>query len=717
MTFHTSGRAARAVTRLAGLLLGLVFLALAATGPGAGRAAAQARAPSQAERQPVQVLLDGITPKAPRAGSTVEITGQLVNASKRPVRDLTVRLGFSLTPFVRRGQLETYAKDGGLAVPPVFGVQAKVADTLAPGASAPWSLRVTTKKLGLRGFGVYPLAVEALSGPRRVDVLRTFLPFMPDKVPPKPTRVAWLWPIFERPHRSDDVTFIDDDLSRTLAPDGRLGQLVSAPAKAGQGTPPVPLTWAIDPAVLQAAQDMTDGYTVRPPSGKGTKHEPSTSDASETAKEWLDRLRDATKDEKVLSMPYADPDVMALHRAGLDKDLTFAVTKGPSVAEDVLGRDVVHDAVWPPAGWLDQDTLDSLTVAGVHSVILNDHALPPEQQLTFTPNAGARTPTIGGTAQAFIADGTLTDILGSNTRRPGGAALTEQRFLAETALITAELPYQERTLLVTPPRRWNPGPDFAAAVLKDTASVPWLRPVDLSDIASPGSSDIARRGLLYPSYVLDDELDPHYLAQVRAMDRDLERFTSILAPRSSSFDFAILRTESSAWRGHRKLGERLHRAVRASLDRQRDKVQVLTRGPLLLAGSTGTVPVTIANNLSDRSVTLNLAVIPRNHAWLEIGDYTKQLQIDPRHKVTVKVPMTAVATGVTQVTLQLLTPDGTPYGDAVNVKVKANGYGTTALAITGGAFAVLFLAVGVRLVRRALQRGSETDEGGAGSAQ
>lgn len=715
---RTRSRAGSVVRRTAVALSVLVAVAVTGAATGVATEAAATTPTLSGARDagqpaaPVTIALTEITPKAPRPGSTIKISGTVTNTSRSPLSDIQVRLHFSSAPLTTRSQLTEYEEGRTpLRAFPLSDTTKLVTENLAPKESAQWRIKVRAETLGLGTFGVYPLAVEALDeGYQQLGLTRTFLPFVPDQsARPRPTQVAWLWPIVDHPRRIADRTFLNDSLTEDFAVDGRLGRLVRAAAEAPtpRGRSRLPLAYAVDPQLLEDAQLMSKGYRVQ--GGDGDTRERS---GSENAARWLDELRSATDGASVLSVPYGDPDMASLTHNGLDDHLAFAVSSGERRAEELLDTSVLRGMAWPPGGVLDQDTLDNLVVAGTRTAILHDTAIPPTPALTYTPDAVATVPSIGGPVQVLVADSTISEILARDTRAPGDALLAEQRFLAETALITAERPNQKRTLLVAPPRRWDPHPDFASAVLADTVKVPWLKPVAPHELVSPDARTVSRAPLRYPDSARERELGSSYLDRVQRMNQDVERMTSIVTPRSSDFHLAMLRTESSAWQTQRRLGKKLRRAVQDALDRQMSKVEILSRAPRTLASTTGTVPVTIANDLEEHSVTVGLQVTPRNRARLEVGSYTQQVTVGPERKETIQVPMTARATGVTTVQLQLTTPQGEPYGKPVDLTVRATGYGTVALVITGGAFVVLFLAIGVRLVRSALRSDEEagTDE-------
>src|SRR5260370_26993713 len=62
----------------------------------------------------------------------------------------------------------------------------------------------------------------------------------------------------------------------------------------------------------------------------------------------------------------------------------------------------------------------------------------------------------------------------------------QQRYLAETAMIAAERPNLARSIVVAPPRRWDPPAGLAGDLLAETVSAPWLPPVSLGQLAAAG---------------------------------------------------------------------------------------------------------------------------------------------------------------------------------------------------------------------------------------
>ena len=62
-------------------------------------------------------------------------------------------------------------------------------------------------------------------------------------------------------------------------------------------------------------------------------------------------------------------------------------------------------------------------------------------------------------------------------------------------MIVAEAPNNPRSVVIAPPRRWDPSEGEAAALLSLTSTrVPWLRPVPLASLASADGQARRDRG-------------------------------------------------------------------------------------------------------------------------------------------------------------------------------------------------------------------------------
>ncbi|MQA04362.1 MAG: hypothetical protein GEV07_17110 [Streptosporangiales bacterium] len=660
-------------------------------------------APADAARAPF-VAIDSVTPKAPTAKSKLRFTGALHNPSNSVLSDLTVRLRILQTPLTSRGLLQDVGASGTETMGSPIYTRTDEIDKVARGGVGGYDLKVPAADLGLTSFGVYAVAVEVVQADgTSVALQRTFLVYSPDKKSvPSPTKIGWVLPVVDRPHQEIGNTFSDDTLASSFAGGGRINRLVATGQTANAED--VPVTWAVDPAVLDAASTMTKGYRVRSAESKDKLVEGA---GGEQAGEFLSDIQVATEGRSVLALPYADVDTVALARAGLSSDVTSALSQGKEVTTDILGTTPSEDLAWPTSGKVDQRGLDALAATGTRTAILDDDALPLTEQLSYTPDPLGTVRTSSGNVKALLADSQLTDIVGSARNRPGSAALTEQRFLAETALITAELPSVSRGLVVAPSRDWNPRGELGSDLVKATGSVPWLEPTSLDDLsAGKPADDQARGGLTYGKNWKRQELGRSHLKKVRTLHRSLDVFSSLFNPLPSEFEdynLAVLRAESSAWRSNRHRGRELLDSVAARVAHQRGQVRILKNDrQLSLASAESSVPLTIENNL-DHPVTVRLSIRSANERRMKVGKLPKSTTIGPRQKTTVKVPMNAASSGVIELRTQLLTPDREPYDTPVTFNVRATVYGSVALIITGSALVVLFAGSGYRVVRRVMR--------------
>lgn len=705
-------------------------IALAAVGPAAAGVAAAAQ-PGGA--LPVSLAVTSIRPGYVTPGTPVTVTGSVTNTSRAPISGITVRLRSSHTAFSSRDGLQVYA-DGTTAAAdsPVAGAQTAVQGTLAPHATAPWSISLRSGQLGLTTFGVYPLAAEADDAAGAALVTnRTFLVFWPGKRALNPVRqhVAWIWPLIGQPQQTPCHGLLTNNLASRLGTGGRLSGLLAAGRAYAASAH---LTWAIDPALLSSAQIMTKPYQF---GADATCAHASRRPASAAAQDWLASLRSATAGQPVFVTPYADVDVAALSRHGLDDDLARAFDTGRSTARRILRRDFSappaaapeQDAArqlaglaWPADGIASYGTLNSLAVRGISTVVLDSATMPPSPSQNFTPSAVTTTPSgVGPRTHVLLADDTLTQILGTadhGSAPPGASFAVAQRFLAETAMIAAERPALARSIVVAPPRQWEPPPGLAGDLLADTVSAPWLRPVSLPGLASADSSQgqVHRKLLRVTS---KDELRITLLRKVRQLDRSAALLQSIRVRKDQALSSAVLAVESSAWRGG---GARARHArsrlslISAYLARQESSVVIIGPDRVTLGGLSGTLPVSIFNGLR-YPVQVRLAVTVPGDGRITVSDPPREVTVDAGADMTLKLHVRAATVGSTTIQLSLLTPAGAPLpGRPVAMTVQATHFGTLALVIIGAALAVFVLTSARRAFRRG--RGEQPGPGGGGPA-
>ncbi|MFG3437543.1 DUF6049 family protein [Nonomuraea sp. NPDC047897] len=694
---------------------------MVATTPGAAAATTRTSTAASA-RQGLSLTVSAITPEwAKGQADVVKVSGTIRNDTGAELPQLTVRLRYFPQRFADRAALETYQADQTDAtLPGRVSTQSSVSFvTLAAGASMPWEFTLTPAQLQLASFGAYPIAVEVMQqGWRRLAVQRTFLTYAPPTQPKLPrNRLAVVLPVIDQPHRADDGTFTDDKLSAALAGKGRLADLARIAA-----TAPKAVTWFVEPSLLDDVNAMVKGYRVT-----SAKNGEASRPASAEASQWLADMRTALAASPVVATPYADPDVTALVHQGLDALTGRALELGAQKAGELLKPGVQASVNWPANGLIDADALDALAVgkgsAQVRKVLLNSTNLPPQAAAAttpatpatpatppaVTPDAATTLDTVNGPVTALVADSGL-----SRTFEPGESSSTvlgKQRFIAETATIAAE-PGQTapRSLVVAPSRRWDPNPTLVSSLLKTAGTLPWLTLTPLDSI-KPAKTPTPRAGLTYTDADRKEELGGKYLGPVKAA-WEKAQLTSLITTekRVSSFDSAVLRLASSAWRNQTRAGRAVTKLVDGKVQATMNKVSITGADPdrpRTLAGSNGVVPISVKNTMPAQ-VTVDVEVTSNNPRLLRVEPQPSDRLVigGDGQSGTLQVPLTASPSGSgdATVTVQLKTSDGRAYGKPVKLTIRTTGYTGIALVIVGAALTVMLAAVVTRVLRRRSQR-------------
>jgi hypothetical protein len=720
-----AARLTRRILALAGAVAVPVaaLFALAGT-PLAGTAlAASAHRDLTDQAGTVSMAIDSMSPQTARPGDTVTVSGTVSNRTSQTKTGLVVYLLSSAARFTTRDEMDGYLSQSGFPSLETVGNPFPIAASLRPGATAQWHASFDVNNAGITEFGVYP--VSAQLNDQAGDVLgtdQTLLPFWPGQQAAalqRPLAVSWVWPLIDQPHHQVCTTadnaavnaLTSNALAASLSPGGRLSDLLTA----GQAHADADLTWVVDPALLSDVAAMTRPY--RAGSGLGcigVTAEP----ASKAAATWLAGLQAVTSVQPTVITPYANVDVSALVHRGLEADLTRAYTTGRRVADDVLHGSFTPSIGLPAGGTADLSVLTNLAASqDINTVVLNSGQLPPASTSVFEPDDAVTSVRAAGTTMTvLLADSVLTNVLQAGGSSPGTPATqfaVSQRFLAETAMIAAEAPDSDRSIVVEPPASWNPSAALADELLSETANTPWLTPTPLGNLARTADSDrgIARQPLA-GSAANPAELSPGYLETVAATEAGLSAYESMLYRPSASYvqslNEALTAAESAAWRdGGAAQGIALADGLAAYLTDQIGKVTIITAPQVQMGGASGPVPVSIQNGSSlPIQVRLVAGVInaPGRTSQLTIGHIQKLIRVQPKQAVTVRLPVSSAPPGSTEIKLSLTTANGTPLPvQTVSFTILSTRYGRAILFLIAAAIGVLVLTSVYRAVRRWLR--------------
>jgi hypothetical protein len=724
-----TGWTTRAIATTAAALVSVAASAGAANASGAANAADAAAGQAA---QPVSLAITSINPVYAQPGKPVTVRGTLTNTSARPMSGLSVQILSSGSRFTSRSLMQQYVDGDDLVTSPLPNAITNLSGRLRPGATAAWSVTLRPGQLPMSQFGVYPLAAQADdSGGNILTANDTFLPYWPGSKDqdPRPQPVAWVWPLIDRPRQGMCAgKLLNTGLAASLSPGGRLSGLLAAGSAYADSAH---LTWAIDPALLANATTMTKPYRAGGgAAGCGTPSAPARPQpASQAAAGWLTQLKSATAGQPMFVTPYDDADIAALVRNNMSSDLDLAFSEGRTVAGKMLGRSFapaptasspsLGGLAWPADGIANYGVLENLAANDkINTVVLDSSTMPPSPQPNYTPSAQTTTPDgEGPELKVLLSDDTITQILGSansSSDSKATAFAVSQRYLAETAMIAAEQPNMARSIVVAPPRRWNPPAGLASQLLSETVGAPWLRPVSLSQLAAAKhpAGQVSRQA---PATVSPAELSKPVLSQVRDMNQQVKLLKSIQVNPDPTLSYGVAAAESAAWRGGGVAGdqgEALVQELAGYLQRQESKLTIIVPPRITLAGLKGPVPVSISNALS-YPVKVRLEVGPSR--GISVKSQPPPTVVLPGQQQIKKVEITAANVGSTTLTLRLVTPQGEPFPAQTTVIIQATHYGTLALVIIGAALAIFVLTSATRAFRRGRRgprgKSSESDPG------
>jgi hypothetical protein len=309
----------------------------------------------------------------------------------------------------------------------------------------------------------------------------------------------------------------------------------------------------------------------------------------------------------------------------------------------------------------------------------------------------------------LLADSGITKVLGSASASSPAAAqfAAEQEFLAQTAMILAEVPNLQRSLVVAPPRRWNPSAAEASKLLMMTTA-PWLRATDLATLATE-AGQLSAHGKLPTSS--PGELGSNFTTAIAEANGSADLYRNLLYRPGrntlDTIDAAVTATTSAAWRGTGAPGG-VHALIMLgnNLSASMHKVQIIRgRNKILLGGASGSAPVSV-QNLLPFEVQVRVVATPPPGGDLSVSRFDDLLRVPPNNTSTLRVPLHSSAITTTTMQLQLQTKDGSPLTwTSQSLSVQFTRYGRALLVLIAGALGVLVLASVARWLRRRLNDG------------
>ncbi|WP_280396613.1 DUF6049 family protein [Nocardia carnea] len=360
----------------------------------------------------LKLSLDTVSPDTvtPTSEPVLTVTGTVTNIGDRGVEAVAVRVQRARA-VADPSELRTTLKldQVNYDYPTPFQ---DIAVRLEPGQRQQFTLSVplrdgTGESLNITEPGVYPLLLNVngtpdYGGQARLDDARFLLPVLglpaaadgsapPLPVPANPpVATTLLWPLADRPRMvagqtgelDRTVELTDDELAASVSRGGRLDELVGALESVfgderAAGGPASAICLAVDPDLLLTVQAMTKDYRVlASPSDPDGATRPGT--GTESAQQWLDRLRTLASSMCTVALPFAQVDIAALTAAN-DPALTARALQDPaSIVDSILNTRSVRGVALPDSSSLDPAAAQLLKSQGFDTAVLAGNAVAPE---------------------------------------------------------------------------------------------------------------------------------------------------------------------------------------------------------------------------------------------------------------------------------------------------------------------------------------------------
>jgi len=650
------------------------------------------------------MVIDSFVPAAPKPGDQVRISGTVTNTSSVTLGNPQALACIDQHRMDTRAELAAVSTDPEDCTGTKELVFQEFDSALAPNAtlrfslSVPWDKWDIGDRRGVYAVGAY-LRADISDGVRdTVGRARTLMPVVPAGSTPRKVQTAMVLPLRHRPTRLAAERFANDSLAEAMAPNGRLGRQLQAGIK-----PKV--TWLADPALLDQARLLADGYKLL-----STDNQLTTGTKGQRAEDWLAKLTGARDQDPVVLLPYGDPDVASFVDNGL-ADLVqesrketgdFAFTSGPAArsglwleAGSATGRTLVAGTT----GFAGSDPTDLTLVSNWSWPVSERPNLLPSPVLDIATPEGPQK-----TTRAIVTDSALT-AGGPDPATATTPVQMRQRFAAETALLAATPGTGPLTVVALPPRGFDPS-GIATEALLQGLTLPWIQQIGLDQV-----STAAARPARTPTMPRTPPgLNESHIQQIKQLNRLIDTYGSLVTDRDRAvapLETLLLQAGSTSWRGWLQEAQRFLTFQIRTVNGQLSKVHIVSgqtdsnpQRPIevTLSGRNGQFPLTIANEL-DQSVRVGVRVRSQNRSDLKIEPLlTKTLFA--RQKATFQVEASAQQNGVIQASVQVVTAGGAPVGREQQLVIQAAQYGDVGWILVGAAVALLFGTSLIRIYRR-----------------
>jgi hypothetical protein len=410
----------------------------------------------------------------------------------------------------------------------------------------------------------------------------------------------------------------------------------------------------------------------------------------------LSSLKRVSAEHTTLNTSFVPVNLPALRAAGLDRDASTQITRGPTVAADVLGAHA-DPRTWLVDAGLDPASLSDLAGRGVDRIVATEDAVEPipDLKLTLTQpfrigNKQKASPSSGSPPQpmALAADPGLA----AHLTDPVSPVLAANQMLADLAMLYFDHPGGDRRGVVAlAPLDWKPNRQFLETFVAGLNQNPIVEAASLDNLftsVAPARGDnggpLVRALANKPSPGLAD-----VAADLRSARKRLDGLGSILGNKTSStvqLDDRLLKTESSELTGARPR-QAMVDSVQHAIDSQLSHIQMPQGRSITLTSRRAEIPVTFQNRIGSPA----RVVVRIQSDKLAFPRGTIQTLDLVRLNTTQRFSVESKTSGAFPLRITLESPDGNLVIGRARLTVRSTAASSVSLVVSLGA--ALFLAV------------------------
>ncbi|WP_418061164.1 DUF6049 family protein [Pimelobacter simplex] len=731
------------------------LLLLATAGLTAAPAPSASATPgNKAYDAPLEVTIDDLTPGVLPAKGPITVRGTVTNVDLETWTHVRLYPMFGVCstcapPMTTEAELAAATKTDpetfvGERYTQSNTARYDVPQDLGPGETVSYSFTIPQAALreavpspqaGVYWFGVHALGASPSAGDdQNADGrARTFLPYLPASTDASVDAAVVV------PLRARIAHAADGELGRTVAWEQALSTAgtLGGPLSFGGARGSAPVTWLLDPALPDAVTQLAQGNPTREIAPVKPDEEPSSSedpssgespsgDAGEggddaadvgsatldpdspvvgAAESWLRQARAALSGGSVALLPYGDPDLSGAATTLPDLYATAREHSSTTLAAwEVEGTPVVGS----PNGYLDATAIRRVDDGAV--LLLGDQMFPEE---TFSPQAPVGG-LVGNRPVVVTSSGVARGGPGPDPAQAPVAL--RQRLLSEAVvrILAARGDERPEPLTVVIPDTIDAA--GARAFWTGLEGISWLRLVDLPSLVTSGGIDAGTArdrqvdpdDLSYPDGQREAEVPPTVFAEAGALIRSARTLQSILGKDFSIGDTLVgeaLAGTSYDVRDDADAGPRLARS-REWVDERLGGVSLDAPQGVTLSSTSGSFNIAVRNTL-DQPVTVRIEASTDRKATIKAAN---PIVLPANSRASIPISADMKGPGVHNVRLRLTDADGNPIGTEDELPIRSGQVGVVIWVIMGTGAGILFLAIGIRLVRRFRRRGEPDPE-------